>query len=106
VYNTLSNAANAGSSIPVKFNLGGDMGLNIFKPGYPKAKPISCTSTSQTGTSIEQTITAGGSGLSYDPVSGQYTYVWKTSKAWSGLCFTFDLVLIDNTDHTFNVQFK
>ena len=35
---------------------------------------------------IEQTATAGASGLQYDAASNQYTYVWKTEKAWAGRC--------------------
>ena len=35
---------------------------------------------------IEETVTSGASGLSYDPASGTYTYVWKTDKAWANSC--------------------
>ena len=35
---------------------------------------------------IEQTLTAGGSSLSFDAGSNQYTYVWKTDKTWAGQC--------------------
>lgn len=38
------NTAYAGASIPVKFSLGGDYGLNILAPGYPKVRAIACTS--------------------------------------------------------------
>ncbi|HMH46707.1 MAG TPA: PxKF domain-containing protein, partial [Solirubrobacteraceae bacterium] len=39
-----------------------------------------------TGSFTDNTVTstAGESGLSYDAGSDQYTYVWKTSKDWSG----------------------
>jgi hypothetical protein len=50
------------------------------------------------------TDTAGGSGLQYDPGTGTYTYVWKTSKSWAGTCQQFDLRLTDGTDHTANFQ--
>jgi hypothetical protein len=36
--------------------------------------------------SVESTVTAGGSSLTYDPTRDQYTYVWKTEKAWAGQC--------------------
>jgi hypothetical protein len=32
----------AGSSVPVKFSLGGNYGLNVFAAGYPKAIAMSC----------------------------------------------------------------
>jgi hypothetical protein len=77
VYNT----AKAGSSVPLKFSLHGNQGLAIFAPGYPLSQQVLATG-SFTDNSV--TATAGESGLSYDPSSDQYTYVWKTSKEWSG----------------------
>jgi hypothetical protein len=50
-------------------------------------------------------VTAGGSSLSYDPASGQYTYVWKTDKAWAGKCVKFDLGLNDGSSHIALMQF-
>jgi len=35
---------------------------------------------------IEQTVTAGESSLQYDPASDEYTYIWKTDKAWAVTC--------------------
>ena len=78
------NTVKAGQAIPVKFSLNGDHGLNIFQAGYPKFEFSSCVST--TMDAIESTVTAGNSSLSYDPTSDQYTYVWKTDKAWAGKC--------------------
>ena len=36
------NSVKAGQSIPVKFSLSGDQGLNIFAAGYPKSEKIAC----------------------------------------------------------------
>jgi hypothetical protein len=77
-----TNKAKAGSAIPVKFSLGGDMGLDIFESGYPKSQQIPNPGEPLDG--VEQTVTAGSSGLSYDPTTGLYTYTWKTEKAWAG----------------------
>jgi hypothetical protein len=99
------NTAKAGSAIPVKFSLGGNQGLDIFMAGYPKATQVLCPSSSSTGDLIEETVTAGGSSLTYDATSDQYVYVWKTAKTWAGKCFHFDLGLNDLTSHGFDVQF-
>lgn len=48
---------------------------------------------------IEQTSTAGSSGLSYDPVSDEYTYVWKTEKLWAGTCRQLVVGLKDGATH-------
>ncbi len=44
-------------------------------------------------------MTAGSSGLSYDPATDTYTYVWKTNKAWAGPCRQLILGLNDGTFH-------
>ena len=71
------NEARAGSAIPVKFSLNGDQGLNIFAEGYPLSVMIACDSTAPVD-DIGETVTAGGSSLSYDASEDQYVYVWKT----------------------------
>ena len=99
------NMANAGSAIPVKFSLSGNKGLNIFAAGYPVSQQIACVSGAPLDV-IEQTITAGGSSLSYDPMLDQYVYVWKTDKSWKGTCRQLILNLNDGTTHAANFQFK
>ncbi|MCE3286930.1 MAG: hypothetical protein K0S64_536 [Gaiellaceae bacterium] len=103
---TAWNSAKAGQSIPVKFSLGGDEGLNIFASGYPKISSIACPNGGVTPDPIEEyeTITAN-SKLIYDALAGQYNYVWKTDKAWAGKCFRLDVKLDDNTTHSANFQF-
>ncbi len=101
------NTAKAGQAIPVKFSLGGDQGLSLFRVGFPKAIQIACPGAGTPSDPIETYAdTAGGSALSYDAVSGQYHYVWKTEKAWASKCFRFDLGLLDLSSRTFRVQFK
>jgi PKD repeat protein len=98
------NEVKAGLAVPLKFSLGGDQGLDIFAPGYPVSQPIACGAG--TLDAVEQTVTAGSSGLSYDPSTGQYTYVWKTNKAWAGTCRQINVKLDDGTDHKANFKFK
>jgi CSLREA domain-containing protein len=92
------NVVKAGAGIPVKFSLGGDKGLSIFAAGFPTSQQIVCDS-SATLDGIEQTVTAGGSSLSYDPVTGQYAYVWKSDKAWANGCRRLTVRLSDGSDH-------
>jgi hypothetical protein len=100
------NGAKAGSAIPVKFSLGGDQGLDVITGGYPTATQIACANSSTTIEPVAAVTTASNSGLTYDAVADQYVYVWKTSKAWAGKCYRFELGLNDGTSHTFDVQFK
>jgi predicted extracellular nuclease len=99
------NVAKAGSSIPVKFSLNGFQGLDIFLVGYPLSYQISCD-TNAAQDSVEQTVNAGGSSLSYDSNADQYNYVWKTEKSWAGTCRQLVVILKDGSIHLANFQFK
>jgi hypothetical protein len=73
---------------------------------YPKSAEIDCSSTAPVD-GVEQTVTAGGSSLSYDATSDAYTYVWKTSKPWAaGSCRQLVLELSDGSEHRANFKFK
>lgn len=102
--NGVLNVVNAGRAVPVKFSLNGDKGLNIFAPGYPVSKPIACASGTPSD-QVDETVTAGSSSLQYDPFTGQYTYVWKTNKAWAKTCRQLIVVLADGTTHTADFKF-
>ncbi|HEX5016260.1 MAG TPA: PxKF domain-containing protein [Actinomycetes bacterium] len=103
----LYNVVNSGQAIPVKFDLSGNQGLNIFLAGYPQSTKVACN----TGTGmddIEETVTAGNSSLTYNNGTpyGQYHYVWKTDKAWASTCRRLDLKFIDGTTRSAVFQFK
>lgn len=98
------NAVKAGASVPVRFSLSGDQGLNIFAAGYPKSEAIECDSTAQVD-GIEETVAAGNSNLSYDPATDTYTYVWKTNKLWANTCRQLILQLDDGTFYRANFNF-
>jgi Tol biopolymer transport system component len=101
----VSNAVQAGRAVPIKFDLGGDEGLDILAAGSPLSRRIDCDSAAPVD-DIEQTATAGESGLSYDADAGRYAYVWKTEKGWSGTCRQFVLALDDGTVHRANFRFS
>lgn len=98
------NSVEAGRAIPVKFSLGGDNGLDIFALGYPKSEETDCSATEVDG--IESTVTAGASSLSYNAITDQYTYVWKTLKDWEGTCRQLVVKLTDDTSHRAHFMFK
>ena len=99
------NVVQAGRGIPVKFSLSGDKGLGIFAPGSPSSGPIVCNS-SDPATALVETLTAGGSSLSYNPATDQYNYVWKTEQAWAGTCRQLVVQLNDGSIHRANFMFK
>ena len=97
------NVTKAGQAIPVKFSLGGNMGLNIFAAGYPKSIQMACGGSAEDA--IEETTTAGGSSLSYDATTGQYIYVWKSEKAWAGTCRQLQVKFADGQVRYANFSF-
>jgi plastocyanin len=97
------NTAVAGRALPIKFSLSGDQGLDIFRSN-PKAELVSCDPVAPLD-AIEETVTAGSSGLSYDAATDTYTYVWKTDKRWAGTCRTFHLYLKDGTEQHVSFRF-
>ena len=99
------NDIKAGRAVPVKFSLGGDQGLAIFAPGYPKSQQVPCNSTAPVD-GIEETVTAGGSSLTYDAASDLYSYVWKTDKSWAGSCRQLVLGLVDGTSRRASFMFR
>ncbi len=98
------NTVKAGQAVPVKFSLHGNQGLNIFASGYPTIELVSCTTS--VADAIETTVTAGNSSLSYDASSDQYTYVWKTNKAWAGKCGILRVRFADGTTQSALFKFK
>ena len=99
------NIVQAGRGIPVKFSLSGNKGLGIFAAGSPSSGPIVCNS-SDPATLLEETVTAGGSSLTYDATTDQYIYVWKTEQSWAGTCRQLVVQLNDGSIHRANFKFK
>jgi hypothetical protein len=64
---------NAGSTVPVKFALGGDQGLGVLD-GAPTYRRVSCATHAPIGAPVAAAIKEPG--LVYDPASGRYTLAW------------------------------
>lgn len=99
---TVLNQVKAGSGIPVKFSLGGALGLDVLTANSPTTGSISCTSVP--GVDPIEELTTSTSGLHYE--DGQYIYVWKTQSTWKGTCRKLMLNLKDGTQHVALFQFK
>jgi hypothetical protein len=97
------NSVNAGRGIPVKFSLSGNKGLAIFATGSPYSVQYNCGTG--VGIDLEETVTAGGSSLTYSG-GDQYIYVWKTESSWAGTCRQLNVELNDGSVHQANFKFK
>jgi probable HAF family extracellular repeat protein len=97
------NKTKAGKTIPIRFSLGRDQGLDFFATGYPKSESIPCNSTTP-GDAIEETV-SGKRGLSYNARSDRYEYEWATSSTWSG-CRQFVMKFKDGSVQRANFSFS
>jgi ABC-type oligopeptide transport system substrate-binding subunit len=96
------NTMKAGRSVPVRFSLGGNHGLDVFASGYPQSVGGECGGS----TDVVETTTTNASGLIYDSASGTYTYNWKTSSAWKGQCRTLILKFSDGQELRADFKFN
>lgn len=99
------NKAKAGQSIPAKFSLGGNFGLNIIAAGYPKVTQVACVAAAPVDLIENYAAVTANNGLVYDATANQYNYVWKTQSTYAGKCYKFDLALNDGTHHVAYFQF-
>jgi hypothetical protein len=99
------NDATAGATVPVKFGLGGYVGLNIFAAGSPSSAPLACPTTAAVTAVVAASTTRTG-GLSYDARTGVYTYSWVTSKGWKNGCRKLTVTLADGTTHEAYFRFR
>lgn len=99
------NTVKAGASVPVKFSLAGDQGLGILAAGSPASQRITCDGSAPLDP-IEKTATPGSSGLQYNALTDQYTYVWKTEKGWANTCRQLNVKLDDGSDHRASFRFR
>jgi hypothetical protein len=77
------NTVKAGASIPVKFKLGGNRGLDVLTTGSPTSTVTTCSPTAKTA-EVKQTSNATTSALTYDSASDTYTYTWRTTTTMKG----------------------
>ncbi len=87
----------AGSTVPVKFSLGGDWGMDIFEYGYPVL--MKCKDCTFTEFEPDKLLYMDRSKLLYDASLDQYIFTWKTKKNWSGTCWILNILLNDGSIH-------
>jgi hypothetical protein len=101
------NAANAGRTIPIKWQLSDASGGYIS--ALSAAKDVSSAALpcgGGTTTDVRPAHTSGASGLRYDGTAHQDIYTWQTERTWAGTCRRFTLTLDDGTVETADFQFR
>ncbi len=99
----VTNVANAGRAIPVRFSLGGDRSLNVFSEA-PRSRQVACSLSGGTD-GVEETLTSPG-GLSYSRGTDLYQLAWGTQKSWAGTCRELILSFRDGTEARARFAFR
>lgn len=97
---TESNTATAGRTVPVKFSLDGDRGLEVL---FESARVYDCGDWPG-GASVTAVTT--DTALRYDPVADQYIFNWQTDSSWVGECKFLVAVLDDGSYATATFEFR
>ncbi len=97
------NESNLGTQF-IRFSLGGDQGLDIFKNDHPMSASYPCGSTPPS-TGNEPTRLQGENGFKYDPGADEYTFKWNIDKSWKNTCRVFVLGLSDGSTHNLAFRF-
>jgi hypothetical protein len=93
----LFNRVKAGRAVPIRFVVEGLRGTAALR-GSPTSSPISCRAI-RSENEVEETESAGRSGLRYEGEKNRFKYTWKTDPSWSGTCRKFVLTLADGSTH-------
>jgi hypothetical protein len=94
------NSVRAGQTVPVKFSLGGDQGLDVLQGGAATSMAISCASGAAVDLTELAVINPGASQFAYDPITTQYQFNWRTDRTWAGSCRRLLVRLDDGTTHS------
>ncbi len=100
------NGIKGGQTVPVKFGLSGDHGLDVLLGGAASSAAIPCSVGAVVDPMEVTVLSPGASVFAYDPLTGLYQFNWKTEKSWGGSCRRLLVRLDDGTVHTadFRVQ--
>ena len=85
----------AGDTVPVKFSLHGDRGLDVLaRAAWRPCSVVTNDSSAAIGS------------LAYAAGPDRYTFMWSTDKSWAGTCKEVFLTLRDGTTHGAYVSFR
>ena len=101
------NVRDAGSTAPIQFTLGGNLGLDVLKPNHsPASQQIGCDTLQPLQYAITTpTDGPGATTLQYNARQDRYTYLWETQESWVDTCRQLIITLGDGTQHRANFKF-
>ncbi len=100
------NVVRAGQTVPVKFGLGGDFGLDVLQGQGATSVATGCSAGAVADLTELAAAYSGGSAFTFDPATGLYQFNWQTDRAWTGTCRRLLVRLDDGTVHVADFRLR
>jgi hypothetical protein len=91
------NTWRAGTRVPIRFELGGNQGLDVIEDGWPQVAQVGCDFTAEPEAGEAARHPRWFRELVYRKSRKRYVMVWQTERRWAGTCRQFMLKLKDGT---------
>jgi hypothetical protein len=95
----------AGVPVPIRFELGGNQGLDVIADGWPQVAVVGCGFAEDPEGGEPARHPRWFRELVYRRRKQRYVFLWKTDRRWAGSCRQFMLKLDDGTVHRANFKF-
>jgi hypothetical protein len=92
-----SNVWLAGVPVPIRFELGGNHGLDVIEDGWPQVAVVDCDLADEPESGESARHPRWFRELVYRRRKQRYVFLWKTDRRWAGTCRQFMLKLKDGT---------
>lgn len=92
-----TNRRLAGLPVPIRFELGGDHGLDVVEEGWPRVAQIECGSGDEPADGEPAGHPRWFRELAFRRRKERYVFMWRTERDWAGTCRQFMLKLDDGT---------
>jgi hypothetical protein len=87
----------AGLPVPIRFELGGNQGLDVIEDGWPQVAVVGCDFGEEPEAGEPARHPRWFRELVYRRRKQRYVFLWKTDRRWAGTCRQFMLKLKDGT---------
>jgi hypothetical protein len=87
----------AGRPVPIRFELGGNQGLDVIEDGWPQVAVVGCDFADEPERGDPAQHPRWFRELVYRRRKQRYVFLWKTDRRWAGTCRQFMLKLKDGT---------
>ena len=95
----------AGVPVPIRFELGGDQGLDVVEDGWPQVAEIPCGSHEEPASGEPARHPRWFRELVFRKRRARYVFLWRTRRDWAGSCRQFMLRLDDGTVRRADFEF-